>query len=146
MSATASSADGILVREGKESDLNFVLGTWVKSYERSTFAQGARFGGMPYARFQDLIAKNIIGRASTHLVILAWERDPDTIMGWAAYEAQANERPVVHYAWLREELRGMGLVKLALAPLARRECTVTHRLGSHPLPEGWDFDWFKVWV
>jgi hypothetical protein len=133
-----------MVRQGKASDLNFVLGTWVRSYERSTFAQGARFGGMPYARFQDLIAKNIIGRDSCHLTILAWERDEDTIMGWAAFEAPTNERPIVHYAWLREELRGSGLVKLLLAPVVDRECVATHRISR--LPEGWDFDWFKVWV
>ena len=71
----APQEDGYTIRAGQGDDLSFVLKCWVDDYRGSDFAYGCRKADIHYLRFQDMIAKNILGRAD--LAVACWDKDPD---------------------------------------------------------------------
>lgn len=131
----------MLLRAGRSEDLPLVLDSWVKSYAGSSFASGVRSAGISYERFQDLVAKTILGRPTTQLRVAVWTDsgdDPDApIVGWSA-----TEGTVVHYVWVRPQWRGDKLGKTLLGEQAYT--VATHRTKS--LPDGIRLDWMRVFA
>jgi len=131
----------MLLREGRAEDLPLVLDSWVKSYAGSKFAESIRAAGVSYERFQDLVAKNILGRSSTQLRVAVWDQDGDDtdapIVGWSATEGS-----VVHYVWVRPQWRGDGLSKTLLGE--QTYTAATHK--TRALPAGIRLDWMRVWA
>lgn len=78
------------------------------------------------------------------LTVAAYDEDPETILAWACTESNDRET-IIHYCYVREGMRRMGLAKKLLAPLlSHSNIVVTHWTDSAgKLPDGWKFSQWK---
>ena len=135
----------MIIRKGRADDLPLVYDSWVQSYRASHFGEAMNLAGISYSRFQDLLAKNILGRESTVLTVAVWptEGEDDThapVVGWAC-----TEGTVIHYVWVRTQWRGpeMGVARALLGDMGQYT-TATHK--TRALPNGMRQDWMRVWA
>lgn len=96
MASSIGMGSEISYRDALESDLSFVLSSWLRSYAGSGPA-----GVSPrdyYAGHHDLLIRLL---AHAQCKILCASSEPDTILGYCAYEPEQ----ICHYLYLRPELR-----------------------------------------
>lgn len=125
------------VRIGTAEDRAYVLSTWLKTDER----RGRSIEGAFYRPWQARMMADVLARPSTCVRVAHPEGDAATIMGWLAYED--GHPAILHYCYVRESARRLGIARMLLGELASREIAiVTAR--PHPslpieLPSGWSF-------
>lgn len=133
---TATERLAIALRPARPGDASFVINSWLKSYASSDAAKV-----LPrevYFRGQHGLITAILGREGTRVLVACMADDTDAILGWACVEGS-----VVHFTYVKQTYRRLGVAKRLLAPLLAQACTYTHRargLGELPVPSRWTFD------
>lgn len=97
----------IEIRPGMESDANFILSSWLKSYRQSYFARVMT--NTIYFDNHHSVLRRILKRAT---VLVASNVDsPDQIYGYIVFE-MVDGIPVIHYTYVKHTFRGMNIAKL----------------------------------
>lgn len=90
------------IRDAKDSDISFIYSTWLKSYHydswTKTISKSVYFDN--YKRvIDDLLLNSKVKIACVTL-------DQDIILGY-----MVTEYPIVHYTFVKEAFRGLGIAK-----------------------------------
>lgn len=125
----------VLLRPLAEGDVNFVLNSWLKSYEDSGWTKVA---GKAYWKGHRIAILRLI--RSAHVVIACDPEDHDTILGWAC----TNGR-YVHYVYVKRAFRRYGLAKRLLADHVKMLSPVVYTHRWNPIlhlipPANWTYD------
>lgn len=134
---TLGEETSISLRPAEESDLQYVVKSWLRSYWHDSDYARAQ-GRVYHVEHRRLVLRLIQQGAVT---VAAWSGDPDTIIGFACTRAG-----VVHYVYVREEFRRMGIAHLLVGPMASHPVEYTHRtsiLRKLPLPAAWSFNMYR---
>lgn len=131
------------LRQGKPSDHNLVLQSWIRSHRRNCFRD--RLDDISYAKGQEWLVKQLLDRCA--LYVACSVGDEDFVMAWAVTSDRA-----VHYCWTRHAFRRHGLAATLLAPYIGQPTTYTHPIsvgadwmkGKWDVPKGWIFDPFHA--
>ncbi len=98
----------VSVRVGTPEDLNFVFATWLRNYRHgSQFAK--KISNDVFYRWHHKVIERIIERGA-QIRIVHPAGDPGTILGYSCIEL-FEERPLVHFIYIKKAWRGMGLAK-----------------------------------
>ena len=134
---SAAKDSPIILREGRESDRNLVLQSWIRSHRGYWF--GRKVADASYSKGQEWLCKRLLDRCA--LLVAAFDEDPDFIAGWAC-----TSTGTVHYVWIRPALRRKGIAKRLLAPYLDQPTTYTHppawwleEDGEH-IPAAWSYN------
>jgi len=96
------------IRRGKQTDANFILNSWLKSYRHSPLTKSIR-GDIYYKHHHDKIIK-LLSRSK---IACAVSKDEDSqIYGWACFE-----EGVLHYIYTKHSYRGFGIATEILKSL-----------------------------
>lgn len=87
-----------------ETDINFILSTWLKSYRASEHARAIP-QEIYYPFHQDLVTQ-ILTHKSTAVTVLCDPKDEDQILGYAVYNFKM---PLIHFIYIKFPFRGLGL-------------------------------------
>lgn len=113
--------EGIAVRAFTEGDRGFVFDSWVRSYKPN-----AKIGSSEaYERGQRALIGALL--KSCRVLIACTSDAPTAILGWACGDP---ERSHLHYAFVRQELRNVGLARRLIEETLGtypRRIYVTHR-------------------
>jgi GNAT superfamily N-acetyltransferase len=110
------------VRLAKAEDLNFVFSCWLRNYKHaSLFAKNIK-NDVFYKWHQKAIERIIERGAQIRIVHPAG--DPETILGFACLELW-DQKPLIHFVYIKKAFRGMGLAK-QLLPEAALPGTYSH--------------------
>jgi hypothetical protein len=99
-------------RLAREEDVPFILSTWLSSYRDSPWA-----GVIPNNKYQDVYGEavsQLISRGST-LTVVHSPMDENHLLGWACTEKTRKSEPVVHFVFVKPDLRRNGIATAALA-------------------------------
>ncbi len=95
------------VRAMVAGDMNYIRSSWMRSSCSSKLARA--MGVEHYRRDVRGLVEMLLTRAS--VLVACSDQDDATLLGWLAYERPA----IVHYAYVREELRRNGVATAMLA-------------------------------
>lgn len=125
--------DSISIRAYKSDvDKNFIYSTWLQNYKYSSyFAKRIK----PHVFFtghqkiiDHLIAKPI------KVLIACPKNDDETICGYIAYEFK-NDKPILHFIFIKEAFREMGIAKNLLKAAKIETPTFTFTHWTFPIDE-----------
>ncbi len=104
------------VREARESDMPFIVSSWRQSYEGSPAVRGA-----DRDHYFAELARAIRKLTSAGEVRVACDaQDDDTLLGFVAFKGTE-----LHYAYVRKDFRGNGLMRDMLQGVAIDSYTFT---------------------
>jgi GNAT superfamily N-acetyltransferase len=116
------------IRPAKEDDLAFVIDAWRRSYENSPAVRGA-----DREHYRVEMTRTIRRLLDTAECRVACDpSDPDTIVGFAAFHG-----PELHYAYTKQDFRGMGVQKQLLE--GQHIDAYTFLSNNARPPKGWRF-------
>lgn len=95
------------VRSATEADVPFLFHTWLKSFRGANRS----ISGPVYYQFQHKLIENIFKRAN--VLVACSTEDENQLFGYLVCETMDNV-PVLHYSYVKEDYRGMGMLKLLL--------------------------------
>jgi hypothetical protein len=96
----------IAIRPAEPGDTAFVIATWLHHYkDESYFAK--RIKHSIFFRWHHDIVERILARPGTNVAIACSAQDPEVVFGFLVYEQ--GEKPTLHFAFVKEELRRMGI-------------------------------------
>ena len=130
-------------RVGKPDDLAFVVDCWTQRELRD--GDGSRSLGDLKRHVRALLG---VPDVKTHdlppqlerLLIAHVVGDPDSILGWTAYERGSRHAPpCVHYIYVRTSARRMGIARTLVGNVATLEYSHTAPKGV-VVPSGWTFN------
>ena len=109
-------APDILLRAAEKSDRGYVLEHWVRAHSHTAEAFHA---GPNYVPGMWAQVEAIFDRSACLIACAA--ASPAVILGFCVVEHAhaAPSAPVVHYVFTRQDMRGMGIAKALLSPLAQ---------------------------
>lgn len=93
----------VKTRAAKESDANFILSTWLKSYRESDFAKS--IPNEIYFSFHQTLINRILTNENTALTILCTPEDEDQILGYIVYNTKA---PIIFFTYIKYTFRRLG--------------------------------------
>jgi hypothetical protein len=129
----------MITRPAVESDINFILSTWLKSYYEELKRNGNK--GVIYPKddvfFQghQQWIKRALSRSTA--LICTTEEDQNQIVGWIVYEDDT-----VHYVYVKNPLRKFGVAKLLLSK-AKPKSYSHHTKYARFLNQGLVYDPYK---
>lgn len=94
----------VLIRESLESDTNFILSSWLKSFRNSQAVRG--MDNEEYFTGQELVIKKILHKSITKVIVNP--EDEDQILAYMTVETK-NHKAIVHYIYVKQTFRGFGL-------------------------------------
>lgn len=118
------------IRDAVEDDYSFIYHSWLKSY-RATWDRGANttrhIDKDVYYYYQKHIIRDLL--QESHVMVAVNPDDLDQIYGYCL--AQTSERGcgVIHYIFVKQSFRRLGIATLLYAEARRR----THTLGRDPM-------------
>lgn len=103
----------INIRQPNDSDINYVINTWLRSYkEHSTWNVIRSMPNKEYnIRYRNIIL-SILSIPTVTLSIITPSEDPSIIIGYAVYETNT-----LHYIHIRKEFQKLGLAKHLISHL-----------------------------
>lgn len=106
-----------------KEDEGFIYSTWLNHYKHSSkFASRIKFD-LYYSKHHSIIERILARKAK---VLIAYPLDePDIIIGWACYEG-ANDRPLLHFIFVKRAFRQMGVASRLLKGLDLNNLAFTH--------------------
>ncbi|MCL2724790.1 MAG: hypothetical protein FWD69_10175 [Polyangiaceae bacterium] len=139
-------ASELTLRDMRESDKNYVLSSWVRSY--------SAHGLHGYVDHRDLcadyapIAEALVARSVVRIACLRAE--PDVIVGWHAREGLTPDAPltVVHYLAVKPRWRRLGVASWMTRELLEMGLDYTHRTDlavKFGIPPNWAFRPYLIW-
>ena len=99
----------ISIRPGTADDASFIFSSWLKSYRQSYFAR--TISNTIYFDQHHAVLRRLIKRCSTD--IACNPEDPSQIYGYIVHESVTGI-PVVHYVYVKQTFRNMGIGKALL--------------------------------
>lgn len=108
------------IREHRESDIAFIVDSWLKSYRGSTFARYVR-GDEYYTGHRHAIER-AMRRAATTILVAHAPDDTETILGWICYEHPG----VLHYLFVRPLVRKLGVSRQLIEALPEEPVFYSH--------------------
>lgn len=120
--------DLVHLRPLRESDLNFVRSSWLKSNARTVRGVVAQDD---YYRLHWEIAMGLLDRPLVRAVVACSRDDEDQLLGWACGEASTpRARALAHYVYVKRTFRGQGLARALVEDVLRggsyADVTATH--------------------
>lgn len=110
-----------------ETDKAFIYSTWLKNYKYSSYfakrIKPAIFFAGHHSILDHLLAKPTIK------VLIASSRDnADDIYGYVAYEPKQDDKNVVHFIFVKDAFRNMGVARtlFEIAKLKLETLSITH--------------------
>lgn len=114
--------NNIAFRIGIESDLHFILSSWLKSYNSSP--DNCIKNNHRYYFYQKSLIASILTRAKT--VVICNKDIPEQIYGYCVYE-ETDNLFVLHWLYVKYTYRKLGLARSLLSNiLGGKELVVTH--------------------
>lgn len=98
----------ILIRKPVQSDLPYVIDSWLRANLKSPFGRRHKFD--VYYPHHRKVVFNILAADETRLLMCCGIEDPDQLFGWVCY---APEK-VLHFVEVKRAFRGMGIARLML--------------------------------
>lgn len=124
----------ILIRPARLSDTPFILASWLNHYKNhSYFAK--RISGKIFYPAHEKVVKHILAKpGATMLLAVDPARDdgPEVLLGFMIYEACEFERPVIHFVYVKQDFRRMGI---AASLIIRSDIDITKTVFTH-----WTYD------
>lgn len=106
---TRTPLERIHVRPLEEEDLPFIFSSWLRSYRASAFAK--RIKKDVYFLWHQLVVERILARPSVSTIVACLDGHPDVILGFIVFEKVKDEPKIIHYAFVKESFRRMGITK-----------------------------------
>lgn len=108
-------------------DIPFIQSSWGSSYYDGT---GIKHDLSPqeFHEFHRPIREHFLNRPTAAVIVCAWQKDPDTIIGWIAVE-KPRKSPglVLHYIYVKQAFKGEKIAqKLVQMALPMRPIFYTH--------------------
>lgn len=131
---------GFVLRAAEEGDLNFIRKTWITEYMSSHWAR--TMGKPNYIAEQWKVRDRLLSRGT--LLIAGRESEPTSIAGWVCTEGQK-----VHFIYVKERWRKLGVARMLLAPLLTAPVVCTHRTdlcAELPVPKQWTFNQYAAFL
>lgn len=133
------------IRPMGDSDLNFVLSTWLKSYYEALKFYASGSVRVPYPKddvfFQGHQAKikALLLNPNTHCLVCVAPDDNDQIIGWLVYD-----RSTLHYCYVKHVFRNLGAGKKLKAAMTAPVALYSHHTKfSKHLNQGLTYDPYK---
>lgn len=124
--------DRVAVRPFRETDLSFVMRSWLDNYRYSSqFAREIGSDDDYYPYHRALVAA-ILARPTTQVHVACEAGDEDHVYGYAVLEQQDREL-VLHYAYVKPAYRGFGIGRTLMLtnPTACTHLTATGKKLLH---------------
>jgi hypothetical protein len=134
----------MILREHQDSDTNFVLSTWLRSFYEALKFYSSGTIVVPYPKddifFQGHQAKikAIIMSPKTRVVVCVAPDDETQIMGWIAFDDEC-----VHYCYVKHMYRKLGIGKRLIAEAKGASKYSHHTKYSKHINQGLQFDPYK---
>lgn len=96
----------VVLRPIKSEDVALVTNSWLTSYRDSCHVWGVP--DQSYFWCMHKVLETLIPRSAVVMAVL--EDDPNTILGWVAYE-MADSAMILHYLYVKKAFRGMKIAK-----------------------------------
>lgn len=121
--------ENVVLRPGTDHDDNFIYSSWLKSYRKLAGPVPHRW----YYKIYQALLDRLYKRPATQTTVACFRTRPEQIFGYIVHEKH-EEQPYVHYVYVKESFRGMGIGKALLADATRgKPFTYTFRPRKH----GW---------
>lgn len=104
--SSASAELPVAYRRSRDEDRAFVLSTWLRSYKARGMAYGV--DSASYYAGQRVVAERLLDALGA--TVACADDDDDVIYGWIVSDGQ-----IVHYAYIKRELRHCGLEECLLS-------------------------------
>lgn len=115
------------IRRAGPSDAPYILSTWLNHYkEHSYFA--LRIKRRIYFERHHRVLTAILSRPGTEVVIVHPADEPEVNFGFLVAETQGDRARVIHFAFVQEKLRRLGLCRKMMRELSLEwdACLFTH--------------------
>jgi len=99
--------NNLILRPANETDTNFLLSTWLKSYYVHGNAYRKPNQSIYYKEHQDLVKKRL---ATSSVTVATTSEDETQIIGYIVCDADC-----IHYLYVKNIFRGFGIAKKLLA-------------------------------
>lgn len=104
-------AEAITVRPFRDkTDKEFLFSTWLRNYKHSSyFAKRIR----PHVFFagHHAIIDHLLRKPAVKIAVACPRGDSETILGYLAYELKEDAAPVVHFVFVKQAFRKMGVAR-----------------------------------
>lgn len=111
-----------VVRNANPKDINFIFSTWMESFRYGSTPIKTTPKSIYFSRYQTVL-DHILGKDEVHTVVACSPEEPDVILGYLVYETPN----IVHYSFVKEVFRNIGVAKSLLEHLGPSYKTFTHR-------------------
>jgi len=103
---------------------NFVINSWLRSLR----AHSAHYAAVPAEIYYEAHAQSIKNCiAENHCLVATPHGEPDIIIGYMVWEDRGPKYVVLHYCYVKNSFRRIGLAKILVKMVAEgRTCYVTH--------------------
>jgi len=117
-------SNNFITREIRQSDIPYICRTILFSLIKNDF-HTARINKDSFLVSHNKILKRIISRSKT--IVIADQQEENILYAFIIYEQGLGEFDAIHYAYVRKEFRGMGLLKNLVPVIKTRDNVVfTH--------------------
>jgi hypothetical protein len=101
----------IEIRHLQELDLPFIFSSWLRSYkEESAFAK--RIKNEVFYFWHHRIIEVTLAKPSVRVLVASDKDEPTVIYGYIVTEVINSEPKIIHYCFVKEHFRQMGIAKL----------------------------------
>lgn len=141
-------APEVVLRPGRDTDIDYVYSTWLRSYLRHGVGLGwARHGGPEararYHRGQQAVIRRILDRGA-RVTVAGLAGDEQLVCGWAVDEPYPR---ILHYVYVRQTLQRCGIGRQLLQHVAPTEHTHRCRAPRGQRGRGSETaDWLEEWI
>ena len=134
-------APDFTLRPAEDSDLNYVRKTWLQEHAQQSTWIDEVGGGETYFREHARCRDEALDRGG--VIIACRPVVPSGICGFAVTELGTNGEAIIHFVYVKERWRRLGVAALLLEPFMGKRAIYTHRTkmcSLLPLPESWTFN------
>jgi GNAT superfamily N-acetyltransferase len=129
-------ATPVLIRPARETDFAFIVDAWCRSFEGSPVVHGADRNHYR-SEMVRVIRKMLSGVGAATTRVACDREDDDTLLGFAAFTG-----PELHYVYVRQDFRQMGIAKAMLEGASIAQYTFRTLQGERRMrtrERGWKF-------
>ncbi len=111
---TKISKEAILIRPyNAQTDTNFVYSTWLRNYKHSSYF-AKRIKPSVFFAGHHAVLNHLLAKPAMRLSVACDKNDPETIWGWLACEPSNLMQTVVHFMFVKDAFRKMGIARTLL--------------------------------
>ncbi len=110
-----------------ETDCAFVYSTWLRNYKYSSYF-AKRIKPAIFFAGHHAILNHLMAKPTTKGFIAHPKDDTETILGWLVCEPHEDRRPTIHFIFVKDAFRHMGVATTLLkaAGIDLNQITFTH--------------------